>query len=431
MTAERPAHVMGLLLAVSTVCCGAPDWPNDQVLSSANFRYHARADAVLDPSIMDRLESHRTEFNQSFGVTNGVIDYYLFRDQDDFVQNSNCPSPEYRMGCEHRRSVLTTEPMMEHELVHAFLNDTGEASNAVHEGIAQWAACLTPNTANPTSWPAAFTDDYYNLGQRLVSWMMAQGGASKFIDYYRSASWTGTPEAFATQFQMFWGQSIDAVAPTLNSAEFSRSPCACRAAALPTDGTAVSFVAGQDYRVIEVAEESRIELSSDTGIMIVPRDCAGADDFAGSLPLDRFKRPMVTLGRLGAGTYQAAALPRSTGIATVREQQQPFGVSSCDAALATPVTVGDRDVTIWIDRKMRGTATWFALRLNGPYFVNVIQSPGGVSVCSDGCSTGCMTVPEYGFGYPVTPSTDGTVVLTFDPGDTDKDSLVIIRSQTL
>jgi hypothetical protein len=418
------ALVVGLLVIA---CSCGPDWPNDQVLVSANFRYHARADAVLDPSIMDRLELHRTEFNQRFGVTNGVIDYYLFRDQDDFTQNAGCP-PEHG-ACEVRRSVLTVDPFMEHELVHAFLNDTGAPNNPVREGIAQWAACLEPNTAQQASWPQAFTGDYYNLGQRLVGWMMAQRGASKFIDYYRTAAWTSDSVAFATQFQAFWGEPIDAIAPMLNDTQFSRSSCACRAAVLPADGTPASFVASQDYRVIEVVEDSRIELSSDSGILVVPRDCSGADALGSSLLVDRSTGPAMTLGRLSVGTYEVATLPRSTGIATVTKHQQPFGVSSCDAAVAAPVVVGDRDLTIWIDRTSRAAPTWFALGLNGPKYVSVFQNPGGVTVCSGGCSTDCMTVPEYGFNYPVTPSIGGSAVLIFEAGSTDKDAIVTIRSQ--
>jgi hypothetical protein len=346
------------------------------------------------------------------------------------ARNSGCPLENAEVAqCEHRRSVFTFEPFMEHELVHAFLSDTGAPNNPVQEGIAQWAACLKPNTAQPASWPQAFTNDYYNLGQRLVGWMMAQGGASKFIDYYRTAVWTADPGAFATQFQASWGQTIDAIAPTLNDDQFSRSSCACQAAAMPTDGTPASFVASQDYRIIKVAEDSRIELSSETGIMVVPRDCSGADDLGSFLLLAQSSRPMVTLSRLSAGTYQVAALAPSTGMATVTERQQPFGISSCDAAVAAPIVVGDRDVTIWIDRKSRGAPTSFALALNGPKFVSVFQNPGGVSVCSDGCSAGCMVVPENGFNFTVTPSTAGIAVLTFGAGSTDKDAIVTIRSQ--
>ena len=67
--------------------CSPPgrDLPDDQLLVSRIFAI-TRADAVLDPTIVARPETHRTEFNQRFGVTNGVIDYYLFRDQADLVR---------------------------------------------------------------------------------------------------------------------------------------------------------------------------------------------------------------------------------------------------------------------------------------------------------------------------------------------------------
>src|SRR4051812_32057658 len=119
----RRHAIMATFLALASTCSssGGSGLPDDQVLSSPNFRYHARVDAVLDPSIMERLERHRTEFNQRFGVTNGVIDYYLFRDRDDVLRNSGCPTEAD--GCAPHRSVLTTEPFMEHELVHAFMSD--------------------------------------------------------------------------------------------------------------------------------------------------------------------------------------------------------------------------------------------------------------------------------------------------------------------
>jgi hypothetical protein len=55
--ARRPNRASVRLngLVAFAFACAPRDLPNDQLLTSAQFRYHARAEAVLDPTIMDRL----------------------------------------------------------------------------------------------------------------------------------------------------------------------------------------------------------------------------------------------------------------------------------------------------------------------------------------------------------------------------------------
>jgi hypothetical protein len=420
--------VLVSLSGVALSCSARPrDLPDDRLLVSENFRYHARADAALDPTIMDRLEAHRTEFNTLFGVANGIIDYYLFRDQEDLTRSSGCPigTDGVVKQCQDHRKVYAFDPFQEHELVHAFLEDTGKPSNPIVEGAAQFAACLRPQTAAAVSLPGDFEHDYYSLGQRLVAFLMTQGSVSHFVDYYRSDARATDLNAFAAHFQTFWGQPLDVDALGLNDPRFRGSACACRAPSIPTDGTATALVPGQDYRVLHVAEDSLLQLSSPNGSAVLPGDCSNSDELP-PLSMATSERPKLTLGRLGAGTYAVRALPDMTGTAVVTSQMQPFGGSTCEAAAGAPVDVGDRELTLWIDRKVRGSPTFLALVLHGPQFVSFVAQSGVVAVCPGGCPPDCTSVPA-GVYVAFTPPADGRVTVFLEGGDTTQDAVVTIQ----
>ncbi|MDB4981625.1 MAG: hypothetical protein JWM82_2377, partial [Myxococcales bacterium] len=211
-----------MALAMLALACGRDDLPSAQLLTSPNFRYHARADAVLDPTIMDRLEKHRSEFDAEFGIDSGVVDYYLFRDSDDLLAHSGCPGRE----CTPGRSVRTTKPFEEHELVNAFLADLGRVPPVLAEGIAQHAACLQPQIAELVesgTWPQVVGTDpgtsdlvaerrVYDFGERLVAWMLEQGGPRRFAEFYGASLASLDPALFTLEFERTWGRRLSDVA---------------------------------------------------------------------------------------------------------------------------------------------------------------------------------------------------------------------------
>ncbi len=410
-----------MLGALAAAGCSGPALPDDQELVSAHFRYHARADTVLDPTITDRLERHRDDVDARFGVTSGIVDYYLFRDEQDLHETTGIDRDGFTTG----RSVFTANPFYEHELVHALLADVGRPSNVLSEGVAEWSACLVHHDASPvplSAWPAVFNDQdgaptVYDLGQRLVPWIVETANVGALVDYYAHDTETSDPAVFDDRFAARWSRRIEDVLPELGAPAFARVSCACNEAAL-SDGE--TFVAGQEYRVVDISEESRVELSSATGVLALPGPCDGADDVTPPTWVAH-ARPLSILARVAAGKHAVAALPLETGPATVALQhQEPFGDASCDAAAAgAPFALGARDLALWVDHRFAPTTTWFSVTLGGP--LHVALSPGASLVACAACGAPtCQSFQTTDLEAPLAVPPGGAVLLGLS-GAADRD----------
>ena len=307
------AAAFGVLIAVG---CSGPDLPDGQLLVSPHFRYHARAETVLDPTITDRLERHRDDVDGRFGVAGGVVDYYLFRDVQDLRETMGTD----RLGFTVGRSVFTSAPFYEHELAHALLADAGQPSTVLEEGVAQWSACLFHNEAGPvppSAWPAVFNAQptsapaptVYDLGQRLVAWMVETSSVAALVDFYAHDVATSDPAAFDARFQSTWSRRIEDVLPELAAPRFARSSCAC---AEPPLADGATFIAGEEYRVLDVPEESRLELSSATGVVVLPGPCDGADNVTPPTWIAH-TRPLSILAHVAAGKHRRRRLAARDG----------------------------------------------------------------------------------------------------------------------
>jgi hypothetical protein len=407
------------------------DLPNDQILTSAHFRYHARAGTVLDPTIMDRLEAHRAEFEARFGIESPLVDYYLFKDDNDLIARSPCPDRD----CTSGSSLFTSVPFHEHELVHVLLSAVGRPALIVSEGIAQHAACIQTHLAAPVppvSWPEVAgvsnnSTSVYNFGQRLTAWMLAARGPAAFISFYGKSLPTLDPALFALQFETFWGRRIGDVAVELNDDRYEGSSCPCGAPAVPDDASPVSFVAWQDYRTFDVPVESRIQLGS-SGPLIYPASCVNAVDHkAHVIPASSVAN---TVARVGAGRFGVIAWPTADGATvTVRRTQQPQSDWSCAAALKAPTVVGAGDVALWVTPEMASdpNGTWFAVNIDGPRVLSMLSDQGLATACTascDLCGGGAVTP-----GPVVTPG--GIVVVHLMRGfasDSDHTSVGVLLS---
>ena len=84
-----------IALAVAFCACGGAsnDWPNDVVLTSPHFRYHARSGDVLCDDLLTQLEDNLTAVARllDFDPAAVSIDYYKYRDPADLRANGPCP----------------------------------------------------------------------------------------------------------------------------------------------------------------------------------------------------------------------------------------------------------------------------------------------------------------------------------------------------
>lgn len=396
---------------VALVAACAPDLPNDQVLTSAHFRYHARKTAIVDPTILDRLEARREEFDARFGIESPFVDYYLFDDRPDLAANSPCPGRDCTAGAPSGSSIFTTAALHEHELVHGFLGGAGYPAMVVAEGIAQHVACVQPHWAStrlPASWPEAVrvgndSGSAYNFGQRLSAWMLATRGPTAFISFYGESLQTRDPALFALQFESFWRRRLSEVAEEVNDARFEGSSCTCTAPALPDGGAPSTFVARQDYRTVELTGQSRLELRSN-GPLVYPFSCANTvDRHAKVVPSAPTTQTIV---RAGAGRFGVLAWPTVDGeLVAVRRNTMLQSDWSCDAARTAPISVGKEDVALWV------TAD-FASNPNGTFFAVDLEEPGLLTLLSEeGLATYCQACDRCG-GF----SSPGPVPVPAGPG---------------
>jgi hypothetical protein len=384
---NAPKSMRASVCLYALVLCGcAPDLPDGQVLTSPHFRYHARAETVVDPTVMDRLEARREEFDTWFGIDSPLVDYYLFKDNDDLVANSPCPD---RACASSDSTIYTSAPLHEHELVHALLFGVGNPAPIVAEGIAQHVACVQPNFAAHVSYvpwqkvarvSGKESTDVYNFGQRLTAWMLAERGPKAFISFYGRSLPTLDPALFAVQFESFWGRRIGDVAAELDDDRFQGSSCPCTAPALPDDGAPASFVVQQDYRTFEVSEESRVQLESD-GPLIVPVSCPNALDHGAEV----FPTQPVTttVARVGPGRFSVLGWPTfADATVTVRQTHKPQREWSCEAAAAAPIEVGAGDVALWVTSdRADAEGTWFAIDTAGPRTLKMLSEEGLAIAC--------------------------------------------------
>jgi hypothetical protein len=411
--------MMVMVSAVLGLDCSTPDLPGDQLLVSEHFRYHARAGTVVDPMIVDRLEAHRTQFTHTFAIGDELVDYYRFEDWQDFHTNSPCPGRD----CTEGRSVFSVTPFHEHELVHALLADSGDPAPLVQEGIAQRVACIQPHAALPfdprqwvaiaSTWPTTadpvLSRGVYDFGLRLVTWMLETAPASHFLAFYRQSLPTVDPGLFAFQFESSYHRRLEAVATELVDKRFAGSTCPCSAPDAPVDGRSISFVAGEEYRTLELSDQSLVEVQNEASQVVFPTSCANsADEPRGAGPPAIPEAPTVTLVRAGAGRFVLTTLPEATGTVRIRTARGEKSDWSCAAAAAgPPMAIGEKDFALWVTPEFSARESWFAIALEGPRVMKGLTWGTDVTVCAACSSLGplaCTLLPPGGTEF------DGTLV---------------------
>ncbi|MEA2697814.1 MAG: hypothetical protein QOI66_2085, partial [Myxococcales bacterium] len=300
--------------------------------------------------------------------------------------------------CTLGRSIFTTAAFQEHELVHAFMADVSQPAFVLGEGLAQHAACLKTQLAYsfwpPSAWPAAVepqTDEddlkLYGFGQRLVAWMVQNWGIQRFVEFYRTTLRSTDASLFALHFEKAAGRRLVDVAQELADDGYAGSACACTAAEASADGSPWSFVAGQDYRTMEIGEQSRLELASDTGPFAYPASCTNALDAPRSEGSSG--GPALTVARVSAGHYRVATIPGTDGsILTGHRTQRPMHDWSCQAALAAPIKAGSRPLALWMTADLTPQGTWFAVQTDGPRVLATVSDDTSAASCAacDQCS---------------------------------------------
>ena len=131
----------------------------------------------------------------------------------------------------HRPDLRAFNP---HELVHAYLRDTGFPPALLLEGAAVALSCASWRRPQPAvSWREAYglstsgprANEVYNAGGWLAGYLLATRGTRAFVDLYRDAGDGQSAAEFAATFTRIYGESLDDVWTEMIAA--GRPPAFC------------------------------------------------------------------------------------------------------------------------------------------------------------------------------------------------------------
>lgn len=205
-------------------------------------------------------------------VDQNVVDYYLFEDAAEV----SCPlgSPH----CTSGRSVYSTMPFMEHELIHAYLAGLGPPPQPLLEGMAEAIGCTRGDGALTVErdWRRAVAEfptvdgSIYQASQRFARYLLAEKGVPRTMAFYDVALFTTDPAVFALQFERWWGLPFEGVWSTALGSDppvESLPICPCKTDPIvPGSGPqAVSHPNSGDYRPLDPGHHAFLLVFSTTG----------------------------------------------------------------------------------------------------------------------------------------------------------------------
>jgi len=153
-----PALLAAAALAAQ-VGCGGRNLPGDVTWESEHFAYKTRTgEQVACADILATLEDHFQSMQRVIGFDwpqGAKVTYYKFENVVDYKANSDCGATAD--ACAPGTTVETSEAFNPHELVHAYLHETGFPPPLLLEGAAVALSCASWRRAQPTlSWREAF-----------------------------------------------------------------------------------------------------------------------------------------------------------------------------------------------------------------------------------------------------------------------------------
>jgi hypothetical protein len=415
-----------------TLGCGsaeeASNLPDDRLWESEHFRYHTRqGDDGACEAVLEQLERHFELMQGYLGFSwpaQRKVDYYKFRDDADFEQNSGCPA--IAAGCARGSSVLSSGPLHEHELIHAYLAPLALPPAFLNEGLASVLACHDAATLKVvTPWrdvvglPYEDLNRVYLEGPWFVGYLLHHYGPEPFLSLYGKLSYeSATVDEIATTFESVYGETLDAVWDAA-VAEGNRIRCVnlwpCSGPVLPLDGTLQGLSRACDgtdaTRTFGLEAETDLVLGSLGYYLEAPLRCdeelpyyAGGDEDFGGVVF------FPALVHMGPGNYFVRSYGGSPNEVSVRTLDAR--ALSRDCTELEPVDLGAAEfVSGHLELSIPGDqGEWFAkLRPTRALWWGSTASPE-VEQC-DGCVASTCRPFEGDAGADA----DGNVTLRLSP----------------
>ena len=347
------------LLALTSACEEDRDLPNDQTWESAHYRYHIRkGDQSACEDVLVQLERKFEIMVGYLGLAwpeGKKVDYYKFRDQNDYWNNAPCPKTS--ASCTEDSSVMSAYVLQEHELIHAYLAPFGFPPSFFIEGAAVALSCDSPwdERSGKAGWQDVVTltshdiNDVYKTGGWFVGHLLDHYGPAPFLVFYDRLKESASAEDIALTFQEIYGESLDAVWDAATAAG-RRVGCvnlwACQGPPLVLDGSPQTLGQACDgsdsNRTFVLASDTDLMMSYSRTHTYVPIRCDSATFIGVSGHYTGVAQP-ATLAHVTAGTYFVRAVMETSGTVPIRALSSGAFVRDC--AQAQPVDLGTSEFT--------------------------------------------------------------------------------------
>jgi hypothetical protein len=413
------------LLAIGAVgSCRASsnvDLPSDRHWSSAHFDYRTRqSDTSICGDILGPLEEHFALLQSYLGFewpAGSKVTYYKFTDSSDFAAHSDCP-PDFG-GCAPKTDVEAAGGMDEHELVHAYLYQTGYPPWVILEGAAVALSCqsvllgekpaLAWSDLASVAWGSP---DVYEAGAWLVGYLLGVYGPKPFLSLYAALPHGASASDMDAAIQRTYGRSLADIWTSALGEDHPRNTCvwACSRPPMPIDGSAIdsSGTCGLGYvpHPFTLASEATVSFSTTSADLILG-PCGSV-----SLPQTAINggQGAVALYRLPAGSYFLGNSPVQGSIVAQPDASTALNQTCANATDGSLLAAANVYVCV-----PRSAAPWF-LALPPPKgrSLTVIPSPqpGESSALCPSCGdlTACTDVSK-----PVPWPANATLMLKTDP----------------
>jgi hypothetical protein len=251
------------LLCFGALVCVALGCRDDKipyvVLTTTHFRIHVHPDVgAPDDRALERLEGDYRDARTFLKFPDAIIDYYFFPSAESagaacFPGRAAPPS-----ACAKGSSVYSWLFPDHHELIHAYLSAVGSPPPLLREGVAQGIYCgsrsvtgAVPPWQSVVDLAAYDQPSVYDAGLYFFVYLVRMYGIDRFVSYYAQAPFTLDAGAFQSNFESFWGISLDStwqnmqlsrVRTSQSAAGPAYAICPCtQPVTLPLDGRTIGL----------------------------------------------------------------------------------------------------------------------------------------------------------------------------------------------
>ncbi|MEO8211808.1 MAG: hypothetical protein ABI560_01380 [Myxococcales bacterium] len=399
---------MAAVVAVFYGSCGDDVPIYDVVLTSPHFRLFVHNGATPAANALLQLEEHYRDTKAYLGFPEVVIDYHLFLTREDATEQCWGGAIE-RRACASGNRVYTTFGTDEHELIHAYMAGVGSPPPLIQEGIATGLTCGSPGSLGGgelLSWQDTVTQTAisgipYQPGFALFNYLVRRYGIEKFVEYYGRARFTLDPDVFASDFEGFWGISVDTawlemVRPNGNRS-LNAAICPCtQPDTLVLDGTRLTFEQNVTWFLpLPDADPGPYLFSAEAAADI--RNCA--QDY---LEFPLAQRPTRPVGITATRLLPERHYLTISSDAKVSARKGDFLAATCEDVVPIPIASKYQgDVTLLAARGVAdpaGAALYARLTIEGPtrtvLFKPYSLRGGTLTICPacDAPDASCTTV---------------------------------------